>query len=67
MTGPSDRRAPQVKKNEGVCLETLHLREVEAPEQAALTGSVPAPTWSSNTICLHLRGVPDITRGWPYL
>lgn len=51
MTGPNAHRVPQVKRNEGVCLESLHLRELEAQEKAVLT------TWSSNTICLHLRGV----------
>lgn len=56
MTGPNDRRVPQVKRNEGVCLDSLHLRELEAPEKAVPRGSVPTPTWSI-TICLHLRGV----------
>lgn len=44
MTGPSDHRVPQEKRNEGVCLETLHLRELEAPAQAVPVGSVSAPT-----------------------
>lgn len=40
--------------------------ELEASEKAVPKGSVHAPMWSSNTICLHLRG-PDITLGWPGL
>lgn len=48
------------------CAWKAHLTELEASEKAVPKGSIHAPMWSSNTICLHLRG-PDITRGWPGL
>lgn len=51
-----------MKRNEGVCLESLHLRELEAPEKAVPRGSFP-PHMEHHHLSAP-KGSPDLTGGW---